>query len=383
MANQTYGAIKLSDANAVGQVLVKKMGGSGYAPKDWADVINLMGKLPERTVSGSIANFSDGADDVPVRAVTCTVNPNLSGVSSINLMQTKKNLIKPDKYQTASNNLALGQTDGTSFGTFLKAGTYTISYTTSGETCYIYRRESNDSSNTNMGKKLSATFTLESEGNFRFWLYGDGAVLSNISNVQIEVGSSATAYEAYTAPTVTNVPLGRTIYGGSADVVTGEGTDEYALIPLDSNITWDYRSDNKVFRSSVLDFNSIALCSCFNVETYSHVYNNAEQYDNCISINSTYNRLYVSYQDANGDVSALQTYLSGQKLVIKKATPETFTFDPITPTPHTSLGTNNLWNDRGNTQLTYRRDIDLALNSGSSLLGFGLGNPNVGQESEE
>ena len=67
MSNE-YGAIPLTIANDVGSKLKKKMGSlTGFAPVDWAETINKLGnKLPERTVSGAVCSFSDGADDVPM-----------------------------------------------------------------------------------------------------------------------------------------------------------------------------------------------------------------------------------------------------------------------------------------------------------------------------
>ena len=220
--------IPASLKNAMNAVFNKKFGTSGqnYPPNGWPDDVNLMGPLPEGTVSGSIANFSDGADDVPTDSVKITIPASLSGVSSVTETQTGRNLIKPDKYQTASNNLALGQTDGTSFGTFLKAGTYTISYAITSGSCYIYRREQNDTSNTNLGRGTSKTFTITADGDYRFWLYGDDAVYANVSDVQLEIGSTAHAYEPYQTPTQYTASLGRTIYGGEVDIVNGEGTDE-------------------------------------------------------------------------------------------------------------------------------------------------------------
>lgn len=246
---------------AQANILRKKFGTNDRQdPADYADKMNLMGKLEEKTVSGSIVTFSDGADDVPLKSCTVTIAPNLDGVSSVDVVKTGKNLIKPDKYQASSNILMIGQNDGTSFDTFLKAGTYTISYITTGDSCYIYRREENDVSNTNMGKRLSVTFTIESDGNFRFWLYGDGAVSANISNVQLEIGSTITAYEPYVTPTTHTANLGRTIYGGTADVVNGTGTDEngndftFSPVPiitrLGDNTLWSDGDLSVVYRSS-------------------------------------------------------------------------------------------------------------------------------------
>lgn len=66
--NSKYGAIKYSDAEAIGAMLVKKLGGEGYSPAEWASAIQIMGKLPEVTVEGSIITITDGAGEVPVKS---------------------------------------------------------------------------------------------------------------------------------------------------------------------------------------------------------------------------------------------------------------------------------------------------------------------------
>ena len=114
------------------------------------------------------------------------------------------------------------------------------------------------------------------------------------NDIMISYGNTATAYEAYTAPTQYTAQLGRTIYGGTADIVTGEGEDE------------------------------------------------------------------------NGNA---------------------FTFTPITPTPETALGVNNFWADEGDSDVTYRADISLALQAlgggGRGLMGMMMQRPEEEQLTEE
>lgn len=63
-------AIK-TDMNAV---LNKKFGTSqDYPPTDWAPSVNLLGPLPEKTASGSVASITDGADGVPVKSWVITI----------------------------------------------------------------------------------------------------------------------------------------------------------------------------------------------------------------------------------------------------------------------------------------------------------------------
>ena len=105
----------------------------------------------------------------------------------------------------------------------------------------------------------------------------------------LEVGSTATTYEPYETPTQYTASLGRTIYGGTADIVTGEGEDE------------------------------------------------------------------------NGNA---------------------FTFTPITA--DTALGSNNFWADEGDSDVTYRADISLALQAlGGGGRGLMMMRPTEPEETEE
>ena len=56
---------------------------------------------------------------------------------------------------------------------------------------------------------------------------------NNYATPQLEVGSTATAYEPYNGETKT-ISLGQTVYGGVLDVTSGELTDEYVLITLNN-----------------------------------------------------------------------------------------------------------------------------------------------------
>ena len=61
-------------------VLNKKLGTStAYTPEEWADIVKDFAPLPEKTASGSIASFSDGADLVPLKSCEVTVTPSQSG----------------------------------------------------------------------------------------------------------------------------------------------------------------------------------------------------------------------------------------------------------------------------------------------------------------
>lgn len=293
------GGIPSALKSAMNAVLNKKFGTSTtYAPEDWPEEVNLLGPLPEKTVSGAIAHIEDGADTVPIKSWLVTLPASLDGYSSIVGTKAGKNLIKlsADTASSAQRCSVVYTASGaevTAEGTYARSGclfavktgvTYTISFI--GKSTGDYNRVAlNDKDGwaspfryvnlTSTEARYSYTFTATTDV-FFFGMYVTGGGTTGtmtVSNVQLEVNSSASTYEAYTAPTTYTASLGRTIYGGSADVVTGEGVDE------------------------------------------------------------------------NGN---------------------DFTFDLITPTPETALGVNNFWADEGDSEVTYRADITLALAANSS-----------------
>jgi hypothetical protein len=78
----------------------------------------------------------------------------------------------------------------------VKAGTYTISYT-SQNTIATYMKNT-DGTQTNLGTGKTITFT--SNKDFDLWLYRSGITVEEVSNVQLEKGSQATSYSPYFTP---------------------------------------------------------------------------------------------------------------------------------------------------------------------------------------
>ena len=244
------GGIPSSLKSDMNDVFNKKFGTvlQDYPPDEWPGTVNLMGPLPEKTVSGSIVAFSDGADAVLLKSCAVTIAPNLDGVSSVDVVQTGLQLLP---VTIPSNGNGITYTDNGD-GTFNASGT--ASATTSnryvftstamntlkrGETYHISGCPSGGSSNTyklqawnaSTSSQLAvdygngASFTMPTEGtiNVRFVIYKgqevDFTVKPMITAVQ------TTEHAEYNGTTHT-AALGRTIYGGEVDVVNGTGTDE-------------------------------------------------------------------------------------------------------------------------------------------------------------
>ena len=282
-------------------VLNKKFGTSTtYAPATWPDNVNLLGPLPEKTASGSVANITDGADGVPIKAWEVTLPASLSGYSAIN------------------------------------------------------------------GTKNTGTGTPETQ---------------------------------YT------VSLGRTIYGGTADVVNGTGTETYLKIVLDGTqeiglanwkpttgtSAWLYAPSitpnllNNYLTAYNLDN---IVCDVLPTVPYNTT---AQRIDESttkgISVVGTNNwGLAVRVEDdtlrTKPDINA---WLANNPITViyKVATPTDFTFDPITPTPETALGVNNFWADEGDSDVTYRADINMLIASLSGNRGLMMTRPQLEEITEE
>ena len=232
-------------------VLNKKFGtATSYAPGTWPDDVNLMGPLPEKTiVSSPIADFSDGADDVPTKSLVVTIPPTLSGVSSVGV-ENEGNLCDFDDYNVEANT---NTTVSLGADLTLRKGTYTLTFNisdtvtaTRNRPCYVVNGNYTyaDSDYKTSGR-YSWTFTLSDDTtlSIRWWAHTVSANIT-ISDFMLTYGSTAHAYEPYQTPTTYTASLGRTIYGGEVDgqeINTRLGYNAFWSDEGDTEVT--YRAD--------------------------------------------------------------------------------------------------------------------------------------------
>ena len=241
------GGVPASVKTDMNAVLNKKFGTStDYPPADWAPTVNLMGPLPEKTqASASVCSFDDGADDVPTKSLVVTIPPTLSGVSSVTETQTGANLL--------FNNIEDGTTGGIGYtkqsdgsiacsGTVsnvnatrlintvvLPIGNYVLSGADSSINlrAVLYDSEGaviTNRNDTGSGVTISVDNTV-SHIEVRIKARTNAEQVSTTIFPMLAVGSTLKTYEKYNGTTYT-ASLGRTIYGGTADIVNGVGTDE-------------------------------------------------------------------------------------------------------------------------------------------------------------
>ena len=386
------GGIPSSLKGDMNDVFNKKFGTvlQDYPPEDWPGTVNLMGPLPEKTVSGSVVTFSDGADAVLLKSCEVMIPANLTGVSSVDVVQTGKNFI--DFASNINTGTSVGMTfsvtadggisySGTATGTFgyvtsefdfaIKSGqTFTFSRNTAFNYTHRIRLVFSDDTTANVSipaNDTSVTYTPAKDIKAVQLLLA-GLTANTYYNdtvyIQTEYGSTPTSFEPYSGTTHT-ANLGRTIYGGEVDVVAGTGTED-SIMRLLSSLTWTvnpnyahtYNGTGFTDRKTGIVW-SDDTCKSDKYIGYSSYTVGGTAKGIALSNSGSNTTIYVSDEDC----PTLQDFLDmlqneDSKVTLPLATPEDFTFDPV---PIISrLGDNTMWSD-GDLSVVYRRDIDLAL----------------------
>ena len=161
-------------------------------------------------------------------------------------------------------------------------------------------------------------------------------------------------YQPYTGETITT-DLGRTVYGGTVDIVTGELTVTDGIVDL-GTLNWTKYSvtQGTLFRSYAIADANIPYDStefiCSNYETV----RSGARLNGTIS-SSIANRVDI-IDNSYSDVAAFKTAMNGVQLVYELATPETY---QLTPAQILALlGGNTIWSDAGQVTVKYRREAE-------------------------
>lgn len=297
------------------------------------------------------------------------------GASECNVVRCGKNLFPYSTMSVYSYSFAVNQNFNQMVNPiFLKGGkTYTLSLE-SGEK--IYRLRAFNSSKELITNPTEINMTSGSSGvlsyysNYKFFGYSgtpnnvnliqptndiwlDIVTQSNASTAQLELGSTATAYEAYTGNTYT-IQLGDTYYGGFLDVTTGELTVDKKGRYVDSELSISYDETNQRFFVTLPDManntsarNKVILCSTYEnkvnvpyVTSWDNViYNAGGDRPKDIAI---HDRRYTTVAD-------FVAYTSQNCFIVYPlATPVNI---QLTPTQvEQLLGANNVWADTGDVE---------------------------------
>lgn len=273
----------------------------------------------------------------------------ITGLDSVTVSRTGKNLCPSfERYNT---------TNYVSSPIFLKAGKqYTVSFESDIIPNAIYLRKGafNTASGQYIYNTKQWTFTPNESRMYLFQFYQSGTGWDNhvFSNLQLELGSTATEYEPYQGQTYDiTFPTGAgTVYGGSLDVTNGMLTVNRTTVDL-GTLTWTWNDANgwiAPFSGGLKPMvnNSVAMNAiCSTMPVVSKTENNSivTAGTNLDTIAATWQGTYLYGSNAN----AMPTGI----LVYELATPITYTLTLQEIT--TLLGTNNIWADTGNMSCTY------------------------------
>lgn len=371
MSNANYGSILLTTADKVSRTIMKKTGSqTGYKPSEWADEINLMGVLPTRTASGAVASFSDGADDVPCVSVVVNIVPYQEGTGDASpnnrrLIHGYSSLILTKATGDLSTNTINGYYIDAS-GNFQPNASYKIvvAPVLNGKKYRVFTDE---------GQIIAGFFT--SEPTTSSTTYNNSRTITNPNVYEItspidgyigfRCSSGYSSCAIWDISSNYNVSLGRTVYGGTLDLVSGLLTITYAETDMGS-LEWNYDSVNGKFYTTISDIvdssgygrPSPFLCSCYKVINQAGQGSSVED----ISIYLQYNvNKRVWCKDTNYTTSGdFTNSVTGQKIVYELATPIEVQLTP--QEVRTFLGVNNFYNDcGGNTEVEYRADTNLLI----------------------
>ena len=168
-------------------------------------------------------------------------------------------------------------------------------------------------------------------------------------------GTTDTAFKPYDARSFTkSVPLGRTVYGGTLDVVSGVLIVDRPMVDL-GTLNWSLYNGKftsalnpEPLRKAFGEINM--LCSIYKTGTYG---SSSSQGDGTIWLSASTSANTVYVEDSRyTDAASFKTAMSGVQLCYELATPQTYTLTGQEITP--IIGQDTIWANTGEIQVTYR-----------------------------
>lgn len=357
------GGIPAALKSLMNSVFNKKFGTAEiYPPETWPDTVNLMGPLEEKTVSGSIVTFSDGSDDVPLKSCEVTIPANLDGVSSVDVVQCGANIWN-EQWETGSYNTDTGEPGYSSTRIRSKDDIYVKGVTS----IYIVSPENvrcifMDENKTVLGSPSAVhngVVTPTTGAVYMRWYTGAGYGGTYNNDISFNLDITDTVYHAYNGTTHT-ASLGRTIHGGSADIVNGTGTGTHKRVKF-SDLEWtrDLRGDNPIFMSATIADMKIysrgelpsIVANGFTIRTsHSRSVLASQMSDNEMTALENYGIIVFRYDSATSKEDMLEA-LGNEYITYPLATAEDFTFTPVPI--NSRLADNTMWGD-GDLEVVYR-----------------------------
>lgn len=287
----------------------------------------------------------------------------ISGWTGAKVTRTGRNLIELSFNQVNVSNILSNVFE-------MKAGTYTLSFNYNGTPTWgVYLRNGTTASSPVIKQAYNAnnlTFTLDKDYQELCIsvYYANGISVSEVTNAQIEKGSTAHAYEPYTAVT-REIPFSTEVYGGTLNVETGELVVDRKTDIADGNAI---RIQGLYSNGCAYTFNVADMYndSAYAYQRVARMLSDKLMASPFISIGS--NQYAVAHSGGNRAVFNIPTcttvaeynaWLSENRpqIVYYLATPITLTLTPVEI--RSLLGDNNVWSDTGDVSVTYISEQDL------------------------
>ena len=178
--------------------------------------------------------------------------------------------------------------------------------------------------------------------------------------IQLEVGSSASAFEPYHSIQTFPTALPEPIYSAKVDVTTGEMVVDKGMVDLG---TVNYSKDgyNRFFHrfqgenmktpatnADVVD----TISSIYPIKPYNNIIGRTIDKIFAITVSSSQPTIFI-YDTSYNDTAEFKSAMSGVQLLYELATPLVY---HLTPTEVTTLLGHNLISSDGRMELTYRRN---------------------------
>ena len=330
----------------------------------------------ENTASGDIASFTDGADDYPVKDLVAHIEPvqsgsgdpspenvrPITGWTGANVTRTGKNLLDASACIVGRYITSRGEIDATSGWSAsdyipVKSGeTYTLSnYNPNGTAANHAFYCVDKSFLSRIPAAGNNTFTVPSGA----YYVRVSIKTENLTGAQLELGTTATAYEPYQGDTyaVTFPAEAGTVYGGTLDVTTGVLTVDTVSKTISSGRATAINQLTNTTRFLVLDalvsnwYKRFIICDRLKRNDYA---TDAVGFSHGDESSNVFIKLDKSLGLTTS--ALISEWLSNNPLqfVYKLETPTTY---QLTPTEvKTLLGANNIFADTGAVDVEYCAD---------------------------
>lgn len=350
-------------------------GDRAISPTEWSDLQTESGELVTIESDGSLAVKSLEVSLEPIQAGSGEPSPSnvraISGHTEVNTHRTGKNLLPNTATSGTVANVTYTVNDdgtitanGTSSGwqaltigtASLKEGTYLLSSGIVDSATYLETSINGTTYNTNGVAKKQFVLSEPTSVTVKLFARPNTTRTDLLLSPMIRLASETDAtYEPYNGQVYTTA-LGRTVYGGTLDVVSGVLTVDRAILTLNGSETWIASNGtatacmrvqtrtNVGFKPNTSNASLVGDISSAFVEVTPN-----QTWDGTIGFSvSTDANPYLHFCQTgqkNMSVEAWKTYLASNpiQVVYKLATPQTYQLTP--QQVELLVGENHLWSD--------------------------------------